>query len=484
MKGAYIIILLMWCFSFFAQKKTFDFQKKFSIQEIIEDIDYTEKYLTKFHPDPYRYCSKDSLHAFVSSIKAKMDTPLTEMQLRFYIKQIVAKIGCGHSDAAASKAYIKAVKNLNRPILPINAFIIDTNHVIVLNNLSSDTTIKAGDEILSINNRNTKQILKTIYSIYTSDGLNETYKKQGIKNEWFKYYYSFCYGFQPNYILKTKNSSGVISTHTLQSISSHKDTLILPAKNASDPIYKTKYCRLSLLNDNTKIAIMDIDAFKGRGWRRFMRRSFNLIKAAGIKNLVVDLRENGGGEISKGLKLLSYFDQEGLNIPFDRKPNLLWLSRKFKMPFTSRFAQAIVFNLFPSQPNEGRWRHYFIKFNHNKKAYRYTCYVLVNGKSFSMSSVTATYLKYKSNAVVVGEETGGNIAGSNAVINGKIKLPHSKIQVLIPVYHLYHNIDVKNTAHGLMPDYPTQYTSEDVLKGVDVDLIKVMELVNQLSPKS
>jgi len=46
-----------------------------------------------------------------------------------------------------------------------------------------------------------------------------------------------------------------------------------------------------------------------------------------------------------------------------------------------------------------------------------------------MSGVTSTYLKYKANAIIIGEETGGNAAGSNAVISGKIILPNSHLQV-------------------------------------------------------
>jgi hypothetical protein len=95
-----------------------------------------------------------------------------------------------------------------------------------------------------------------------------------------------------------------------------------------------------------------------------------------------------------------------------------------------------------------------------------------------MSGVASSYLKYKADATIIGEETGGNIAGSNAVISGKIKLPHSHIQIFIPMYHLYHDIDIKNEGHGLIPDYPTHYSKDDILNGVDLDLIKVLELVN------
>lgn len=477
MKSIFVLILLCLCSSLLSQKKVFDLQKKYAVDECLKDIDYTEKYLCKFHPDPFRYISKDSLHQFVKSIKTNLHGPLTEMQLRFYIKQIIAKIGCGHTDAAASKKYTKQIQKTSRAILPINAFVVDSNRLFVLNNLSTDTTIRSGDEIININHSSVPTILRTIFSIYSSDGLNTTYKKQGIKYNWFKYYYSFCYGYQANYVLDVKNAQGIISSHTLQCISSLKDTLILPTKTTVESIHETKFCHFYLLNDNNNIAIMDIDGFKGRGWRKFTKRSFTTLKERNIKNLVIDLRDNGGGEIMDGLNLLSYLNSQITVLPFDRKPNLLPFNFRYKMgPFT-RFSPILFSTLLPQRFKNGRLQHYFFSFS-KKNNYNGNVFVLINGKSFSMSGVVASYLKYNLNAKLIGEETGGNVKGSNAVLSGKIILPNSKIQVYIPYYHIYHRIPSINTSRGVMPDHPTHYESHDVINGIDLDLKKVLELVN------
>ena len=470
----FVIIYL----SSFSQKKEFDIQKKHSVKEVLEDIDYTEKYLTKFHPDPYRYISKDSLHSFVAYIKSKVDTPLTEMQVRYCIKRIVVKIGCGHTDAAASKKYAKAIKKINRPVLPLNVFVTDSNKLIVLNNLSSDSTISPGDEIVSIGNRPVKNILKTIYATITTDGYNETCKKQVARYNSFKYYYSFCYGFQLEYIVKIKHQNNSITNHKLSAISTLKDTLILPKMDSLIPIRKTKTCSYSVIHQNKSIAVLDINAFRGMHWRNFFRKSFKDIKQKHIENLVIDLRDNGGGQINLGLIFLSYLIDEKLVLPFDKKINATAFNPKYKMGFSMR-AVPIIFALRPPERfKNGRLRHYFIAHPKKRKQFKGQIYVLTNGKSFSMSGVAATYLKYKSNAIIVGEETGANIAGSNAAISGQIILPHSKIKVFIPLYHLYHDIDVKNEGRGLIPDYPTKYTKENIFNGTDVDMKKVLELVN------
>jgi C-terminal processing protease CtpA/Prc len=477
MKRYLCLVFLLICLNHYSQKVPFDVQKKYPIKEILGDIDYAEKYLIKFHPDPFRYISKDSLHAFVLYTKSLIDTPLTEMQVRFYIKRIVAKIGCGHTDVGASKKYIKAVAKLSRPALPLNTFVIDTNRLFILNNLSKDSTIYPGDEIISIDNRPVRNILSTIYSVSTSDGYNTTYKKQGSKFQWFKYYYSFCYGFKPTYAVTIKHKNHRITTHTLEAISTLKDTLIPPRKDTVICVAKTKTCNYSVLKDDQSVGVIDINSFKGRNWSSFFKKSFRDIQEKKIEHLVIDLRDNGGGQINDGLSMLSYLLDETQYLPFDRKANLMMFNPKYKMGIGNRLS-PLVFTLFmPKTFHFNRLRYYFISFPKKKYAFKGQTYVLVNGRSFSMSAVTASFLKYKKNAIVIGEETGGNVSGSNAVISGKINLPASKIQVFIPMYHLYHQIVVKNEGHGLMPDYQTHYTSDDVLNGVDIDLIKVFDLV-------
>ena len=468
---------LLLCISFFSysQKKAFNISQTYSVEQVYQDIDYTTKYLQKFHPDPYRYISKDSLNAFALKTKEKIKTPQTEMQLRFYLKQIVAKIGCGHTDVTASKTYAKALQKINRPIFPINAFVVDTNRVFVLNNLSTDSIIKQGDEIISIDNKPINKVLQTIYSIYTTDGFNETYKKQGVKNDLFKYYYCFSYGFKPTYSISLKQENGTVYTTTLSSISTQKDTLILPKIQKPTYIQKTKSCFYFKDKNDTSLAIIDINRFGGRGWRKFMRKTFKHIRKNNIQKIALDLRDNGGGQIGDGLNMLSYLIHKPFTLLYDRKSNLLPFNPRLKMGFFTRIT-PILFSLSPVQWwHKGKLRHCMVQLPKKRNAYNGKLFVLINGKSFSMSCIATSYLKYKANATIIGEETGGNVAGSNAMISGTLVLPNSKVRVFIPLYHIYHNIDVTNNAHGIIPDIKTNYTADDILNSIDLDLEEVLK---------
>lgn len=477
MRISCLIGLLLYNIFCYAQDKAYDIHKTYTVEEVREDIDYTAKYLLKFHPDPYRYTPEDSLRAFINYTKSRITRPLNEMQVRFYLKQIVAKIGCGHTDVAASKAYAKTVAKLSRPVMPLNTFLLDDGKLIVVNNLSGDSSIVPGDEITAIDGHPVDTILKTIFSAFTTDGYNETYKKRGIKYEWFKYYYSFCYGFKSTYEVALKNDKGIASTVRLEAISSLKDTLILPKKDSVRYLRQTKTCHYSILDYSRPVAMIDVDGFGGKHWNRFCKRSFRDIRRRGIEHVVLDLRDNGGGKINNGLEMMSYLIPKTIKVPFDRRPNLIPFNCRLKMDAGSRVTPLLFTLFFPEIPKKGRLRHFFFSFPKHRNGFRGNIYVLVNGKSFSMSCIATAYLKYKANAVIIGDETGGNVAGSNAIINGTLLLPNTHVRVFVPVYHIYHDIPVENTGHGIMPDYHPVYSKEDILKGTDADLQKVKELV-------
>ncbi|MBS1634941.1 MAG: hypothetical protein JST26_03395 [Bacteroidetes bacterium] len=465
-------------YSGLSAQEPYSINKTFSPEELRQDLDHLARYLPHFHPDPYRYISKDSLMKFVEFQKASITTPLTEREFRVYVKQVVAKIGCGHTDINASRAYNKAIKEVVRPLLPVNVFITDSMKLMILNDLSDTDGIFPGDEIVSIDHVPTQAILNRIFSTYTADGYINTSKRQGLRYDWFKYFYGLCYGFASEYKLGIKHQ-GQVTSYTLKARPSTKDSLYMSAKPAQDTIYKTKTCQFWMDKQHNDLAVIRIHSFDGRHWRKFYRKTFHYLRKHKVQNLVIDLRDNGGGDIGKGLAFMSYIIPKPFCVYFDRKPNLIPLSRHLRMPFSSRVT-PILFTLSPLEfIRHGRLRHYMPGVPKHRNRYRNQVYVMVNGKTFSMSSIAASYLKYKAGATIVGEETGGCAMGSNAIVNGKLYLPHSGINISIPIYHIYHDLPLENNGRGVMPDYPVHYTVDDVFLGRDQDLEKVRALIRK-----
>ena len=86
------------------------------------------------------------------------------------------------------------------------------------------------------------------------------------------------------------------------------------------------------LKDEGKIAVMKINGFGGfvdarrkKSLREFYRESFEAMNKSGTKSLILDLRNNGGGEDELGKLLLSYLVDE----PFKYYDDLVINAREF-----------------------------------------------------------------------------------------------------------------------------------------------------------
>src|SRR5205085_3327177 len=106
--------------------------------------------------------------------------------------------------------------------------------------------------------------------------------------------------------------------------------------------------------------------------------------------------------------------------------------------------------------------------------------VLINGGSFSASSLVASYLKDRNRALFIGEETGGAQEGCNAGITPYYKLPNTKIRIRMPAFRIIHDVCPKITGRGVMPDYMTDYSLDNILTRKDLDLKKAKELAGLL----
>lgn len=450
----------------------------YTVEQMHSDIDVLEKKLFHFHPDPYHYTSKDSLHLFVQEIKKQITTPLTDIKFRFYARQIIAKLGCGHTALIPSKEYLKAIDSVDRNVMPIDVWLLENKKLYVKNYLLNDSLLKRGDEILSINGNKTEDIISKIYSTFPSDGLNETYKKQNLQADRLRYYYAAAYDYDTTYNVEVKTKDGSIKNFNIKQLHSFADTLKPKSNKKYTIIYKTTKASFKTDSLDPSLAIIDINNFAGRKWRKFVKLSFRYLKKhPEVKNLAIDLRDNGGGSVTKGNFFMSYLIAKPYATRFGRKANLLPLNPGIKMNLATRIT-PITFSIYPiSWVRNKKWTHWFWRFPKKKNHFDGKLFVITNGRSFSMSVITASYLKYKAGATLIGEETGGTRSGSNAMLNGRIILPNSKAQLVIPFYRIDHMIDVPDSKHGLMPDYPVNYELQDLLKARDLEIEKVRFLI-------
>ena len=114
-----------------------------------------------------------------------------------------------------------------------------------------------------------------------------------------------------------------------------------------------------------------------------------------------------------------------------------------------------------------------------KNAFKGKIYVLVNGSSFSASSIISSKLKADGRAILVGEETGGANDGTVAGRYNTVKLPNSKILFPIGLMKISPNIEFTNTKKGVVPDVEIVENATEILQKKDKVLHFVLAEISQ-----
>ncbi len=200
---------------------------------------------------------------------------------------------------------------------------------------------------------------------------------------------------------------------------------------------------------------------------------------SGTKSLILDLRDNGGGEDELGKLLLSYL----LDEPFKYYDDLVINARQFTFQKYTDDTKPLPANLLEVQPN-GKYR--MVKHPNwgmqqpSKPSFHGKVLILINGGSFSTTSEFLSHAHFHKRATFIGEESGGGYYGNTSGPSLLLTLPHTKVQVHLPLMTYYMAVSgYQAKAHGVLPDRPVEYTIEELLEGVDKELALAFELARK-----
>jgi C-terminal processing protease CtpA/Prc len=215
-------------------------------------------------------------------------------------------------------------------------------------------------------------------------------------------------------------------------------------------------------------------------------RWFQLISDHDTKSLIIDVRNNGGGEETVATELLSYlvaapfryYDCAVLNgssfgflryVQDDGTPYAKLL------PQYARVAGAHCRHFGPyeltNRPNLGLQQPRIPHFAGQ-------IYLLVDAGSFSTSAEFAATLRTYTQAVIIGQETSGNYYGDNSGITIPIVLPHSRLVLEVPTvaYYLAVRKDLP-VRSGVMPNVTVVQSVRDILLHRDTEMATAMNLI-------
>ena len=220
------------------------------------------------------------------------------------------------------------------------------------------------------------------------------------------------------------------------------------------------------------------------------KQAFQQIHNTGVKNLVLDLRHNTGGDIRIAIRLLSYLADSPYHMIGDLQSRLPDPSiNKFEIFFDTTVTEGFRAGFIPGQ-KEGRWYHVDaspvfgnllgLQALDKKDHYNGRLFVLIDGATFSSGAHTAIAIqRYCKAAVFIGRETAGASDGCSGGTIQHLTLPNTGVMVEFPWMRVVSIAATPIFGRGVMPGHPVEYAPEDIVKKTDLDIRKALSLIRR-----
>ncbi|NMM47835.1 S41 family peptidase [Marinigracilibium pacificum] len=436
---------------------------KFSGQTVSKDLDFLYNTLIETHYNIYAYTTEEEFKEKYLKLKHSIaqDT-LTLLETINLYQQLVASIKNGHTSIDFPfQSYINYAKS-GGTIFPLE-LVFENRKALVRKNWSSNEMIKNGDEILSINGKEINEVLSQIYNLVSAE--RQYFKNVKIELFSFPRYYWQVYGKVDEFNIEVK-SNGSTSLHTINSVN-----LIEGFEQKRDEIINPK----AELKFYEQAAYLNPGNFSGDEdqYQKFIDSAFALVNEKKISNLIIDFKNNGGGNDSFSDYLISYFADKPFhwNSSFTLKTSQTLKNIVLQNnDTTERYWKEIV-----NRENGEIYNYEFDPYTPQpeNKRYKGKVFVMVNRQSHSQSAVAAAQIQDYGFATIVGEETGDYPSLYASIF--QFALPETNITVNVSKGYII-RVNGSTKEEGVIPDIQIK---DYLLDENDEILTGLLEIINK-----
>ncbi|WP_316765349.1 S41 family peptidase [Pedobacter frigiditerrae] len=492
-----LISFLLLTNSMFAQKS---YEAKIGYTRLKSDLDFFCSIRKKANSGLYKYRTVAQIDSAEKAAYKNLSDQTTLREFFNIINELADFEGSVHNDVAFSAKIANEIIT-DSVYFPIPIKVIDGKIRVNSNN----GKIPLGAEILSINGINSTEILKRNSIYYTTDGFSidaKTFAQDGVFSSSLFYSNGKKDSFKVNFKI---NGDNIVRVVILTPVTRNVFAIISQKKHSItlDSIYKSLTqmpYNFEIVNKST--AKLNIRSFeigenakdpKHLQFVNFLDSCFIAIKKnADMKNLIVDVRNNRGGTDPNDMVAFSYLANKPFRENISAFSNFIkipsWKNVDYKAFFLKRILAKWIYQkklkkAFPVakngvfyQGNDDNKLRY-----PNENAFKGQIYLLINPKVASAASMFAAMVAGNTNAIIVGQESGGGYYGHNGHIPMGYILPNSKIKYQFSIVNINQDVPVKKNqpfGRGIIPDYKVEQTLTDFLNHKDTQMDFLLKLID------
>jgi hypothetical protein len=442
---------------------------------LTEDLAFLNKAIIAGHPVQLNESWNNELVAFITTIENQSTIDYAAFEYENIIREALSIVGCSHTvikESPISKIYYSEIGE--NKYLPVRCYA-DSTGLYML-----EASIERGKDslifplnVLSINGISTKEIINKLLIYQPVDGHQQTLG-YAIINKYAQILLRRCFIGTDDFTIQYQQSDETTGEFNIKAVNEYSPDEFRYFEPQSTPVLSNDLIGLFPLNQTSmylRLKSMDYTQYK-----KTNATIFQHLNEKKIKNLIIDLRGNGGGKPESALYFLSYTLTDTLS-QIDLRPNgnvSKYLRSKLKLIGVWFWAQIT------SQNQTESGTEYITNVTYPKQnPFKGKIYILTDGFTASSACALAAYLKHKTSAICVGQETAGGETGCNANSFQTLELPNSKITINFPIFRFNHQLSIPDNHHGIIPDYEIQYDAKTYLMNKDVEMEKVFELINE-----
>jgi len=457
-----------------------------TVSEAREDIEFLKRRLDQLHPAVGFYTPKNEYERLYDSLFNRLSGTVAYLPFFRHLSPLVNSLKDGHTNLNHRRTYI----DKHTQYFPFYIRDVGPDYFIT-HNVSGDSTLRRGTQLLTIEGCSVADIHRELMETDRSgsDGDNLTGRRQWSLHQ-FADYYAAWFGSADSLTLTYRFPADPLALIRQKRVAC---VTLYQFRAAFQKRYRheadnRQNLSLRTIDSLPGSAILRVSTFMGPKrhdplqlvFKRRLKRAFKQIQDQHIDNLIVDMQQNGGGMVLNSARLLQYWMPKRFTIM--QREQMKGAAREELVARWNPFS-ALQFSMQYKSDGRGGFsnRSHKRRFRPMRRlAYKGNLYFLMNGASFSAATSVLAKSLDAGVGTFVGEACGGAYWGDFAGHFKTVTLPHSRIQVRIPLKKLTHAVDL-DRANGFTvePDYKVARTYEDLLKGRDYALTQTIALIRQ-----